>query len=213
MNLSDLVEYARQQYGSQSDDFFTDSELYRHVWAAQMQIATEAKCIKKQFTTTSVADQQTYTMPTNMIGLKRASYDADGSGCQMTIVPLDSILDITEGTLSGITATVPTHCAHWGDTLYLGPTPADSGKTIELFGYTEPQEVTASSSLEIPSRYHLDLHLFLLHMKALKDKDFQTANYYGQRWEMAVQKAVGKERMLEKSGRLNVVVNTDHNSG
>src|SRR5690606_12541988 len=53
MTPQDLQTYARQQYNSVGDDFFSDEELYRHIWTAQTRLAKEAFCIERTYETTT----------------------------------------------------------------------------------------------------------------------------------------------------------------
>ena len=75
MDVSDLVTYARQQYNATSDSFFSDTELYSYIYDAQMQLARFTSCIRGTYTQSTVASQQEYSMPSDVISVKRVTYD------------------------------------------------------------------------------------------------------------------------------------------
>jgi len=207
MTPQQLANYARQQYNSTGDEFFSDAELLTHVFDAEMRLALEAKCIRRVFTTPSVANQQEYTTPTTFLGLFRATFD----GKKMDVVTVDDVLNLTEGTLSGSLGS-PTVCATWADTLYVGPIPSEV-KTIKLWGFTAPSAPTVTSALSVPDRHQFKIVNYLLARKAAKDNNNQLLMFYDSKWEKDVEKAVSEERILQRTGGLATVRNEDWEHG
>lgn len=203
----DIVNKALQRYNATTDDFFSNDELLHLVWDGQMELAVTALCIRQPFTTTSVANQQEYTTPSNFLGIFRASYDNE----VLTVDTLDNVLRQTEGISVG--AGFSDTIAHWGNTLYLAPIPSEDGKTIKVWGFVEPQEPSASSSLEVPSRHQFKLINFLLSQMAYKDNNESLGDRYNQRWLADIEKARREERKLEKTGGFAVVKNEDFLTG
>jgi len=182
--VQDVALYARRQYNSVGDDFFSDAELYTHLWAAQMDLAREGLLIEATYTTSTVADQQEYSYPTNTIAIKRVTWD--GKKLAPITFREDDILTLTNQSTSA-TGT-PQYYAIWDKTLYLRPVPATVA-TLKIFSFSQPQEVTSTSTLEVPSEFHLDLADYLLWRKALKDKNFQAAAQYQALWGEKLKKA------------------------
>jgi hypothetical protein len=178
MTPLEVITYARQQYNSVSDDFFSDAELYKHVWAAQMDFARRAFAIERVYTSTTVADQREYELPTNSISIKRIEYD--GKKLMPISFREDDTLTLTNSTTDA-TGT-PQYYAVWNHTIYLRPVP-DDALTLTIYSVNAPQEVTSTSSLEIPSMFHLDLVDYVLWRKAIKDKNFASASEYKKLWD------------------------------
>lgn len=204
MDVQDLLEFARQRYNAVGDEFFSDAELYRHVWAAQMVLAHEARVIERVYQTTTTASQQEYAYPTNTILIKRVTYDGN------KLMPITFREDDTL-TLNNSTTTAtgtPQYYALWNETLYLRPIP-DDALTLKVFSVSEPQEVTSNSTLEVPSMWHLGMADYLCWQMALKDKNLQAAAQYEKTWQATVQKAKRWQRLRLRGDALHSVKDED----
>lgn len=192
MTPTELEEYARQQYNAVGDTFYSQSELLRHIYAAQTELATESKCIRRIYTAATVANTQEYDRPTNSNSIKRVTYDG------VKLAPITMVEDdaLKFGSTSTITGT-PAYYYEWGDSIFLEPTPAAVG-TLKIFSYDLPQTVTATSTLDVPERYHHGISIYLLWQMAFKDKNFQIADRYESRWKAFVMKAVADERKRQR---------------
>lgn len=199
-----LESYARQRYNATGDNFFSEGELLNHIWAAQMELATKALCVRQVFTTPSVASQQEYTAPSTLLGIYRATYDGE----KLEVTSLDQVLRETEGlsVSSGFSDSI----AHWGSTFYLAPIPSESAKTIKIWAFVEPQEVTATSSLEVPARHQFKLVNYLLAHMAYKDNNFNLGDRYMKMWDADVDKARQEEILLFRTGGFQTVGNEDY---
>lgn len=194
MTPQELVLYVRQQYNAVGNTFFSDDELFSHIWNAEMRLAREALCIQRVYTTTTVADQQEYSFPTNAIGIKRITYNGTKLS-QVTFREDDSL------TLSNSTTTATgssQYFALWNYTLYLRPIP-DAAVTLKIFSYNKPQEVTSSSSLEVPDEYHLDMANYVLSMMCLKDQNFEGSNYYMGLWNGDVMRCKKDHKKMKRT--------------
>jgi hypothetical protein len=177
MTPSEINTYVRQAYNATSDSFFSDTEIYSYIYDAEMQLAREAKCIRTVYSTTTVASQQEYIRPSRAIAIKRITYD----GSKLLKIS-DKIDDLYTLNQQDTTATgTPMYYWEWGTTLYLRPVP-DSALTLNIYTYDQPDTVTNTSTLDVPSRYHTDIANFVLWRMALKDKNFDVANSYSAIW-------------------------------
>ncbi len=204
MTPQEVIDAARQQYNSVSDDFFSDAELFRYVWAAQTDFSRHAFNIERTYTASTVIGQQEYSFPTNCIGIKRITYAG------LKLVPIsfreDDMLTVMN---QATTATgTPQYYAIWNETIYLRPIPA-AVATLKIFAFAEPQEVSATSTLEIPSYYHLDLIDYVLWRKAIKDKNFQAASEYKKLWDGKLLAARMDHRKAKRADGFTGVVDVE----
>lgn len=189
MTVSEIIEAARREYNAVGDTNWSDSELCVLIYQACMMLATEAKVIRRIHTTTTTAAQREYAIPTNTISIKRVEYNGQ------KLHPLNFREDdvLTLGNASTTNSGTPQHYAQWDETIFLRPIPAEA-QTLKIFSFMEPQAVTTSSTLEVPTRCHPHLKDFLLERMYSKDKDFSSAKYFGDKWE----KYVTKEKQFTK---------------
>lgn len=176
MTVADLEEYMRQQYNAVNDTFFTAGEIHRYIYEACMILARKTSCIERVYTTSTVVDQQEYAAPDNSIEIKRITFD------DVKLQPIDfrEQDQLTLGT--GVTVTgSPQYYALFNETIYLTPIPATVGE-LKIWSINEPQEVTASSTLEVPSVFHIDIANLGLAKMYGKDKQPQMATMYMNLW-------------------------------
>lgn len=200
MTPQEIQEYARQQWNAVGDNFFSDDELYGHIYSAQMDLALKSDCIREIFTTSTVADQQEYAKPTNCVKIKRVTYDT---------MPLKKLTDreYYSQSLSNSTTTVtgtPSAYYEWGASIFLDPTPAEA-LTLKIFCFNQPQAVTSASTMEVPTRYHLKVADFLLWRMALKDKNFDAAAAFRDLWNAHVKEAQDFERKALRGDSFSTV--------
>lgn len=189
MTPTEIVEYARQQYNAVGDTFFSDAELYRHIFQAQMELAMKAGCIKSVYTTTTVASTQEYSRPTNAIVIKRITYN----GVKLAPITMREDDAITFSNQTTTASGTPAYYFEWGSSIFLRPVP-DGAQTLKMWTIDKPQTVTATSTLDVPDRYHYAIADYLTWRIALKDKNVALAKEYQAGWERALLEAVKHER-------------------
>jgi len=204
MTPTQLTTYIRQQYNATNDSFFSDAEIYRLIWAAQMEFAREAYAIEQVYTTSTVADQQEYDYPTNTMAIKRLTYAGQ------KLMPInfreDDAITLTN---SATTATgTPQYYFVWKEVIYLRPIPSAVG-TLKIYAYVEPSEVTSSTTIEVPTRYHLDLADFALWRMYLKDQNTNAAAIWQDIWNGRVEKAKIDRRRELRADSFAAVQNID----
>jgi hypothetical protein len=188
---AEVIEYARQQYASLNDDYFTDSELYRHIYAAEMQLAMQTNCIRNVYTASTVASQQEYTRPTLAISIKRITYEGS------RLYPIDMREDdsLTLSNQSTTASGTPQYYYEFGTSFFLRPIPSAVG-TLKIFAFCQPDTVSVTSTLDVPGRYHPALADYLCSMKAAKDKNYQASTFHMQKWLGALNEAKKYERKM-----------------
>lgn len=205
MTPAELEIYVRQRYNAVGDSFFSQAELFNYFWAAQMEIAQETFCIKNTYEADSVVGQRTYDYPANAMSLRRMTYNGQ------RVYPNDFIDDDTatgnneDETLTG----TPEHYQLWGDQFYLRPTPAIADDTIRLYTYDLPTQPTTSSTLDVPSRYHLMLADYALHCIFVKDENEKMALNHYNIWIAHKKLILQTERLRESGDAFDVVKDMD----
>jgi hypothetical protein len=182
MTPTAIETLARQKYNAVGDTYFSASELMGYMWEASMVLAREAYAIERTYTTDSVADQQEYSYPTYALAIKRVTYD--GQKLAQITFREDDALTFNQ---SDTTATgTPQYFAIWNNTLILRPIPSTADLEIKIYAYAEPQEIDDTSTLEVPTRYHLDIVNFVVCQMFLKDQNTAMADRYQAKWDKAV---------------------------
>jgi len=177
MTPAELETHARRRYNASGDTFFSQEEILSYLYHACLNMAREALVIERTYTTTTVAGTQEYSYPTNTISIKRVTYN--GSKLQpITFREDDALTGYNQGTS---TQGTPQYYAIWNETLYLRPIP-DSAVTLKVFSYSEPQSISITSTLEVPSLFHMDLLDFVNAEMAAKDENWRKADYYMDQW-------------------------------
>ncbi len=189
MTPVEIVEFARQQYNAVGDSFFSDAELYRHLFQAQMILATKSNCIRNVYTASTVASTQEYSRPTNTIVIKRITYNG------VKLAPI-TMREDDAITLSNSTTTAtgdPSYYWEWGSSFFLRPVPAGVG-TLKIYSIDKPQTVSSTSTIDVPDRYHYGLADYLTWRIVLKDRNAPLAREYKDVWEAFVLETIRHER-------------------
>jgi hypothetical protein len=184
MTSAQIEAAARNKYNSTGDTFYTTAEIVDYIYQAQLELAQACPIIEAVYTTSTVVGQQEYSYPTNTGSIKRITFD--GKKLQpFTFRDDDAVTGLNATTTS--TAT-PEQYAIWNRTLYLRPIPATVA-TIKIFSINEPQAMTYSSAIEVPTIFHMDIVDFVVAQLAYKDENTRMGMVYEKRWEMAKARA------------------------
>jgi hypothetical protein len=178
MTVAEIEESARSQFNGIGDSFFSTTDFFPAIYQASLQLAREALVIEETYETTTVADTQEYSFPTNTISLKRVTYD----GVKLTPITMREDDELTVTDASANSTGTPAYYSIWNDTISLRPIPAAAG-TLKIYSYNEPGAVTAASILDVPTLFHMDIVDFVLSKMYAKDKDFQAATYHMDLWK------------------------------
>lgn len=191
MTPTELEEYARQNYNAVGDTFYGQTELFRHIFNAQMELARESNCIRRVYTSPTVIGTQEYAKPTNTISIKRVTFN----GAKLTAIDMREDDALTGNNADTGAQGTPVYYYEWGSSIFLRPVPDEVG-TLKIFAFDQPQTVSATSTLDVPERYHHDIAIYILAFMALKDKNPQMHQTYKGLWDDLVLKAKASERKL-----------------
>jgi|2_EtaG_2_1085320.scaffolds.fasta_scaffold01384_6 hypothetical protein len=73
--LSELREEVYSLLGADSKNQFTDADINVALSRAQRELVLEGDLLKKNSTASSVADQERYSLPTDLLKMLRVDYD------------------------------------------------------------------------------------------------------------------------------------------
>lgn len=195
MTPTEILTAARQRTNTVGDNFYSDSELLGYLTAACSEMARNALVIERVYTTSTVASQQEYSLPTYNFTIKRITYDG------RRLEPI-SFKDDDAITLFNSTTTAtgePTYYMVYNKTLYLRPVPTGVG-TLKIFTQNFPQPITAvTATLEIPEEYHLDTLDYLEFRMRKKEQNFQASADAYQIWKSRLGE-IRKEERKKKRG-------------
>ena len=208
MTPTQIETSARNKYNAIGDSMFSTDEILDLMWEGCSDMARECENIEGLYSTSSVISQQSYALPTNAISIKRILYDGK------KLMPInfrqdDAITGLNQTTLS---TGAPQYYYIWQETFYLRPIP-DSVKTLSIYTYNEPSVITAASTIEIPTQYHMALVNFITAEMAAKDMNFSAAQYYMDKWERAKIAAKRFEQKRKRGDAFSYVQNEENMVG
>lgn len=203
-----VAELARQQLNAIGDSFWSDNELYLHIFNAQMELATKTKCIQEVYTTLTTAGTQEYAKPTSAVSIRRITYN----GRVLTPITMRQDDQVTLLNQATTTRGTPTAYFEWGDSIFLRDIPDSSTATLKIFTFDQPQTVSSTSTLDVPSRYHADLADYVAWRMALKAQRMQMAAEFKKQWDGKVLEAVRFERVRLRGDSFTSVNDVDRTS-
>jgi len=200
-----LETIIRQRTNTVGDTFWSTDEMLRLFWMAHLEMAREALCIERTYTTTSVVSQQEYDYPTNTIAIKRVTYD--GEKLEPITFREDDAMTLSDAATTAIGR--PKFYFVWNETLYLRPVPDTAALTIKIFSYNEPQEITSTSTFEIPCQFVPDTQYYVMAAMSAKEGDFEKASYYQNMWNNAVSRCKAWTRKRLRGDSFAAVQDSD----
>jgi hypothetical protein len=195
MTPTEIETMARRQYNAVGDTFYSQAEIMDYIYKAQMDFCKHTFMLKKTYTTTTVADQSEYAMPSQTIAIKRLEVD----GWKVEPISQNENDDLTVLNDASALAGNTDFYYQWGQSFFFTTAPTTSGLTIKVFTFSMPQAVENTSTIEVPGEYHLDLVTFVLKEMALKDENPNAARAYEREWMDALQKARRLERRKQSA--------------
>jgi hypothetical protein len=180
MTPQQIEESIRRRYNAVSSSFWSQDEIFKIMYEAEMTMAIEDLVIEAKDTSTStVIGTRIYNYPSLVIGIKRIEYNG------LKLQPIDfreddalTFQDATS-TLTGL----PQYYAIWNKQIYLRPTP-DAVQTLTIYAYKEPTLLTtASTTMSAPTICHPAIINYGASFMAMKDQNLNMFDRYQQLWE------------------------------
>lgn len=200
MTVTELQTAARDVYNATGDTFFSDAQINNWMRQACNILAKRAHVIERVYTTTTVASTQDYAYPTNTIAIKRITYN----GIKLKRITQREDDVVTLANQSSTQSGTPYYYTDWNYTISLRPIPSDA-QTLKIYSYNLAQEITNTSTIEVPAVYHMDLVNYIVMMMFAKDKDTENMSNHKTLWEEAVMLAQTHEKRKRRTDSFSVV--------
>lgn len=201
MTPTEIETAARNQYNAIGDTNWSSSELQGSMYAACLELVRDCGfVIERVYTATTVAGTQDYDYPSYVLAIKRVTYDG------LKLMPY-TLRDDDIITLSNQASTdqgSPKYYTTWNSTISLRPLP-DSAETLKIYAISEPQPITTTSTLEVPTFMHMNIVDYVVAAMAAKDLNFETAGYHRNLWEGHKVAITKKLRLMKVSDAFKTV--------
>lgn len=186
MNVNDILIRVKRNFGDESGVQITDADIIRWINDGQRQIVLSNEGLLEKVTTAdTVAEQQEYTLPVDILILKHVTLKDQGQESYFRLRPLNlndfnSYIDGWDG--STFTRGLPTVYTIFAEKIILFPVP-DFGVTDGLKIYYNRKPVVVADGLDtpdLPELYHESLVKHCLSMAYELDEDWDAAAVKGQ---------------------------------
>lgn len=204
MTPTEITTAARDIYNATGDTFFTDLQLYNWMQQGCQEFAKKAWLIEQLYTTSTVASQQSYTLPTLTIGVKRIT--VNGKKIKHITNREDDAITLSNQAVTS--SGQPIYYYEYNYSIYLRPIP-DAVYTMIIFSFDDSAAITATSTLTIPALFHFDLVDYLLWRMFAKDKDVTNMTAHLQIWKQHVVDAIAYKRRLKRTDSFATVQSED----
>jgi len=188
--LSDVFTYVKRQFSDESGVQVTDTDITRWVNQAQTEIVNKNPMIQAVATQPAVANQQTYSIPPDMIQLESVMYDGNILEPQ-SFEGIRSILGVDNNTKG-----FPMYWYTWANHIYLWPIPTDT-KNVSVNYSRMPNTVALSSDLlGVPDRYYDRVCEYVMSKAYELDEDWQGHTVNKQAFEDKLMEANNAEKNM-----------------
>lgn len=181
MIVSDILTRVKRQFGDESGVQVTDADVIRWINDGQRQIVMSNEGLLETTTTSnSVADQQSYTLPSNLLIFKSASFKGTG---QVSYVQLRGMsfnefqkhIDSWDGDTTQVGT--PVVYTIYAGNLILYPIPETSiTSAIKIYYTRKPTDVdTSDDTPDLPTLYHETLVKYCLQQAYEMDEDWEAS--------------------------------------
>jgi hypothetical protein len=208
MTPSEIETSARRRMNAVGSKFWSSEEIIEdYLYHAALEMAQETFCIENRYTQTTVANQAEYAAPSLMLAIKRITYDTARKLRPITKLQLDSIDFNTNTTVTG----TPQYYWYDDETIGLYPAPDDT-KELKIYTYDQPAVTTASTTLQIPTRFHGFLVIGVIWYMSMKELGHPNTRMFEFQWNGAgnpnscINKVRKSVRMVNKDQFATVIL-------
>lgn len=181
LTVLDVKTRVKRKFGDEAGVQLTDADILRYINDAQRKIAMRNDSVlEKSATANSVANQQEYTLPTDLLKFKYMSYkgSADVSYQPMQGMTLNELnLYIDGWDASTVARGVPVIYALHAGKFIVYPTPQDAvTAAFKIYYCRKPTDVALDGDIiDLPELYHDTVVDFVLQDAYEMDEDWQAA--------------------------------------
>ncbi len=195
---------ARDIYNGVGDSFYSDLQIYNWMMQGSNELAKKAWLIETLSSPSTVAGTQGYAYPTNTIAIKRVT--VNGKKLKRITMREDDAVTLSNSTAA--TQGWPIYYTDFNYTIYLRPIP-DAVYTMQVYSYSCSGTITATTTLAIPTLFHMDLVDYVLFRMFSKDKDPKMAEMHLSFWEQHVKDAIAYKNRLKRTDSFATVQSED----
>lgn len=166
----DVASYVKRQFGDESGTQMTDTDIYRWINSAQLEIIAQIQAVKAESTTDVVSGQDRYDLTALSIHqIESLWYDGKRLASKTFSEAERIIAD------SGLTTGTPQFWYQWASVVTLWPTPESSITDGLRIYYTKmPTSVDSPSDLlSLPDKHFESIVLWVMHKAFEMDEEFQ----------------------------------------
>jgi len=190
MTPAEMLTMVRQRYNAVGDSFFSDEFLYGGIYQAESEIATEARGIENTYQSTSTSGTRELAYPTNANAIRRIEYNGIKLIRRELIHDPKNSITEPQGRPGGY--------AIWDREIILFPTPDITGEIIKVFTFDQPSLLTATSTLSVPTQYHIFIVDYIMSLMYAKEQNDKMASYHLNLWNRSLMR-IKREIMKSKS--------------
>lgn len=196
MTPSEIETAARQLYNAVGDTNWSSSEIMTSIYRACLDLYNECgMVVERTFSSSTVIGTREYAYPTNARAIKRIEYNGKKL-FPITLRDDDSLtLQNEETTDTG----EPIYYSIWDSNIMLRPIP-DAVDTLTVYALCEPQVITSSSTMEVPTFTHGAIVEYVAAQMAAKDQNWKMHDAFDTRWRNIHIPAFKKRLRLNKRG-------------
>lgn len=185
MLVSDIATRVRNQFNDDAGIQLSDAHIIRWVNDAMREIALNNSLMEIKATTTAIADETDYGIPTNLLALHTIRYD----GIKLKKLSLQEADELISPGVEVASGT-PQYFYKEASNFVLHPAPDNSTSVITMLYTRQPTEVTlVGDEPEIPVEYHNRIVEYCIAQAAEMDGDPQLAAMKMQQFEGKVAQA------------------------
>lgn len=204
MTITEAVDYVRNLHNAESDDNWSDAEIYSLFQAKANECLSVIGLNESTATTASIAGTATYAYPTGAVHIRQVLYSGQAL---KRLTDRQYQARVVSGTAPSGT---PREYTVWDNVITLVPVPSTSADTITIKSENQQSAITSSSStLDVPEVLHQALCDGVLWMMFAKDLNAQFMNAFMSRWnehKLSMREFVKRRR---RTGSAITVTDTD----
>lgn len=212
MIVNDIYTLVKRQFGDESGVQLTDADILRYINIGQRQIVMQNEGLLEKITTSNgVQDQNTYSLPTDILILRSVMYKSpdDISYYRLKGMPyqqFNEYVDGWDGTAYG--SAVPTIFTQFAGNLILFPPPdKNSTSGIKIYYNRTPVDVTSTSDTpDLPLLYHDALVKQCLALAYEMDEDWDAAQIKAKELDADVALLRGREEWKQEETYTTITV-------
>ena len=184
MNLGDVKLRVKRQFGDEASVQITDADITRWVNDAQRDIVLKNESVLQTTSTAdSVANQQAYSFPANLLVLRSIHYKREDGDLAfyklqgMSYTEFDEYIDGWEGTAYG--PSYPIVYTTYADEILLFPIPVSSNTdNIKIIYSRNPTDLDSDDDdIDLPLPYHNAVVDYCLTQAYRLDEDWSAAQF------------------------------------